>query len=245
MNMATQSDILNMILGATIVVKVVLAILIIMSLISWTLIFYKLILYVRVKRSIIQDMNSFSASKDLGSALRTLKNRPGSRLYVIGAKAVSEIRLLERSHLPASGKVKVSADNIRRVLRRSVSNEVNRMGYALSFLATCTNSAPFIGLFGTVWGIMDAFQAISIQKSAALTTVAPGIAEALIATAIGLAVAIPASIAYNSFLGMLNSIEAEFVNYAGEFLNRAQREIPWLSVGRSKEEQPQLTPENV
>ncbi len=245
MNMTSQSEILNMIFGATIVVKVVLAILIVMSLISWTLIFYKLILYYRIKKSLRQDLHSFSTAKDLGSALRTLKNRPGSRLYMIGAKAVSEIRLLERSHLPASGKIKVSADNIRRVLRRSVSSEVNRLAYALSFLATCSNSAPFIGLFGTVWGIMDAFQAISIQKSAALTTVAPGIAEALVATAIGLAVAIPASIAYNSFLGVLNSIEAELVNYAGEFLNRAQREIPWLSAGRQKEEPSPIAQENI
>ncbi|MCF8106317.1 MAG: MotA/TolQ/ExbB proton channel family protein [Desulfohalobiaceae bacterium] len=238
MELSAQSDILSMIFGATAVVKVVLAILVIMSLISWTLIFYKFFLYFKVKKSIDNDLASFSASKDLGSALRTLKNRPGSRLYVIGARAVSEIRSLERSNLPATGKIKVSADNIRRVLRRSVSNEVNKLAYALSFLATCTNSAPFIGLFGTVWGIMDAFQAIGIQQSAALTTVAPGIAEALVATAVGLFVAIPASIAYNSFLGMLNSIESEFVNYAGEFLNRAQREIPWLSAGREKEEHP-------
>lgn len=238
MEISAQSDILSMIFGATVVVKVVLAILVIMSIISWTLIFYKLFLYFKVKKNIYNDLASFSASKDLVSALRTLKNRPGSRLYVIGAKAVSEIRMLERSSLTSSGKIKVSADNIRRVLRRSVSNEVNKLAYALSFLATCTNSAPFIGLFGTVWGIMDAFQAIGLQKSAALTTVAPGIAEALIATAIGLFVAIPASIAYNSFLGMLNSIESEFVNYAGEFLNRSQREIPWLSTGRDKDEQP-------
>jgi len=146
---------------------------------------------------------------------------------------------LEKSSLPASSKVKVASDNIRRVLRQSVSHEMNSLSYALSFLATCTNSAPFIGLFGTVWGIMNAFHSIGVQKSAALTTVAPGIAEALIATAIGLAVAIPASIAYNSFLGLLNSIEAEMINYAGSFLNRVQRELPWLSTGgmvRDKEE---------
>ena len=236
MSFAAHSGLVSMLLGATVVVKIVLAILALMSLISWTLIFYKIVLYLRIKKSVHQEFQIFEDSRDLGTALRTLKKRPGSRLYTIGAKAVAEIRALEKSSLSPAGKVKVAADNVRRVLRQAVSQEINALAYALSFLATCTNSAPFIGLFGTVWGIMDAFQAIGIQKSAALAIVAPGIAEALIATAIGLAVAIPASIAYNSFLGMINSIESEMVNYAGSFLNRAQRELPWLSAGRTDRE---------
>ncbi len=231
MELGAQSEILSMLLGATLVVKIVLVLLAVMSLISWTLIFYKFFLLTRVKRNIRHEFQAFNGARDLGTALRVLKQRSGSRLYKVGSKAVSEIKALEKSSLPASSKVKVASDNIRRVLRQSVSHEMNSLAYALSFLATCTNSAPFIGLFGTVWGIMNAFQSIGIQKSAALTTVAPGIAEALIATAIGLAVAIPASIAYNSFLGLLNSIEAEMINYAGAFLNRVQRELPWLSTG--------------
>jgi biopolymer transport protein TolQ len=242
MSIPAHSGLVSMLMGATLVVKIVLSILALMSIISWTLIFYKLFLYVRVKRSIEQESRIFDEARDLGTALRTLKKRSGSRLYVIGAKAVSEIRSLEKSSLPPSGKVKVASDNIRRVLRQAVSQEINSLAYALSFLATCTNSAPFIGLFGTVWGIMNAFQAIGVQKSAALATVAPGIAEALVATAIGLAVAIPASVAYNAFLGLLNSIESELVNYAGTFLNRAQRELPWLSAGRTEREQEDLQP---
>jgi biopolymer transport protein TolQ len=231
-----------MLMGATVVVKIVLAILAVMSIISWTLIFYKLFLYFRVKRSLQLEIRIFEDARDLGTALRTLKKRSSSRLYFIGAKAVSEIRALEKSGLPAAGKAKVASDNIRRVLRQAVSQEVNSLAYALSFLATCTNSAPFIGLFGTVWGIMNAFQAIGVQKSAALATVAPGIAEALVATAIGLAVAIPASVAYNAFLGLLNSIESELVNFAGSFLNRAQRELPWLSAGYTSNEREDLAP---
>ena len=242
MSIPAHSGLLSMLMGATPVVKIVLAILALMSIISWTLIFYKLYLFFRVKRAIQEETRIFEESRDLGTALRTLKKRPGSRLYRIGAKAVAEIRALEKSGLPSAGRVKVAADNIRRVLRQSVSQEINSLAYALSFLATCTNSAPFIGLFGTVWGIMNAFQAIGVQKSAALATVAPGIAEALVATAIGLAVAIPASIAYNSFLGLLNSIESEMVNYAGSFLNRAQRELPWLSVGRKEQESEDVHP---
>jgi biopolymer transport protein TolQ len=236
MSIPAHSGLVSMLMGATVVVKIVLAILAVMSIISWTLIFYKLFLYFRVKRSLQLEIRIFEDARDLGTALRTLKKRSSSRLYLIGAKAVSEIRALEKSGLPSAGKAKVASDNIRRVLRQAVSQEVNSLAYALSFLATCTNSAPFIGLFGTVWGIMNAFQAIGVQKSAALATVAPGIAEALVATAIGLAVAIPASVAYNAFLGLLNSIESELVNFAGSFLNRAQRELPWLSAGHLSRE---------
>ena len=96
---------------------------------------------------------------------------------------------------------------------------------ALSFLATSANTAPFIGLFGTVWGIMNTFHAIGAMKSASLATVAPGISEALIATAMGLLVAIPATIGYNTFHGSLGVLETRLVNFAGMFLNRVQREL--------------------
>lgn len=234
MELAANTEILSMLANATLVVKLVLGVLLIMSIISWCLIFYKLFLLSKVKKNIKDEFYAFNNAQDLPSALRTLRQRSDSKLYIIGAKAVSEIKALEKAGLSSTSKVRVGADNIRRVLRQIVSSEINKLAYALSFLATCSNSAPFIGLFGTVWGIMHAFQSIGVQKTAALTTVAPGIAEALIATAFGLAVAIPASIAYNSFLGLLNSIESELVNYAGEFLNRAQREIPWLSAARDE-----------
>jgi len=241
MDIETNTSIISMLTGATIVVKVVLAILVIMSVISWALIVYKFILLTLTKKAIRKEFKDFNGAKDLASALRQLKQRRKSRLYMIGARAVTEIRALEKSGLPAANKADVASDNIRRVLRQAVSSEVGGLAYALSFLATCTNSAPFIGLFGTVWGIMNSFQSISMQQSAALTTVAPGIAEALVATAVGLAVAIPASVAYNSFLGLLNAIESELVNFAGAFLNRVQRELAWLSPGKGESERRQST----
>ncbi len=236
MELAANIDFFSLLAGATTVVKVVFLILVGMSIMSWTLIFYKLIVLSKAKREINSEFQAFNSAKDLATALRTLKRKSGSRLYLIGAKAVSEIRALEKSGLSSGGRVKVSADNIRRVLRQAVSQEMNTLAKALSFLATCANSAPFIGLFGTVWGIMHSFQGIAQMQSAALTAVAPGIAEALIATALGLAVAVPASIAYNTFLGMLNSIESELIDYAGSFLNRAQRELPWLSASQPAQE---------
>jgi biopolymer transport protein TolQ len=96
---------------------------------------------------------------------------------------------------------------------------------SLSFLATCVNVAPFIGLFGTVWGIMHSFYAIGLMKRATLAAVAPGLAEALITTAIGLAVAIPASIAYNFLTRMLGRIEMALVELAGTFLKRVESEL--------------------
>ena len=233
---AGNTGIIAMFLGATPVVKSVLLILLAMSVTSWAIIIYKIFLLNRVKRSIGQEMDIFKRARDLGTGLRSLKGRKGSILYGIGVQAVTEIKSLEKSGLYPSSRVKISSDNVRRVLRQAVSKETDSLAYALSFLATCANSAPYIGLFGTVWGIMHAFQSIGLQQSAALAAVAPGIAEALIATALGLAVAIPASIAYNAFLGQLNAIENELVNYAGAFLNRAQREIPWMSASRESQQ---------
>jgi biopolymer transport protein TolQ len=92
-------------------------------------------------------------------------------------------------------------------------------------LATTANTAPFIGLFGTVWGIMQSFHSIGMLKSASLATVAPGISEALIATSVGLAVAVPATIGFNIFMGRLSQVDTLLVNFASTFLNRVQREL--------------------
>ena len=236
MEVAGKTGAIAMFLGATPVVKIVMLILLTMSVVSWAIIIYKLFLLNRVKRAIGREMEIFKRSKDMGSGLRNLKNNNRSILYNVGVQAVTEIKSLEKSGLHPSSRVKISSDNVRRVLRQAVSKETDSLAYALSFLATCANSAPYIGLFGTVWGIMHSFQSIGLQQSADLAAVAPGIAEALTATALGLAVAIPASIAYKSFLGQLNAIENELVNYAGAFLNRAQREIPWMSASRESHE---------
>jgi biopolymer transport protein TolQ len=116
-------------------------------------------------------------------------------------------------------------DNLERSLRSAVNGEVQRLEKALSLLATTGNAAPFIGLFGTVWGIMIAFQGIGLKGSATLAVVAPGISEALIATAAGLAAAIPAVIAYNHYTNKVRSIETEMVNFANDFLNIVKRDF--------------------
>jgi biopolymer transport protein TolQ len=116
-------------------------------------------------------------------------------------------------------------DNMERALRSAVNGEVQRLEKFLSLLATTGNAAPFIGLFGTVWGIMVAFQGIGLKGSATLAVVAPGISEALIATAAGLAAAIPAVVAFNHFSNKVRGLETEMTNFANDLLNIVKRDL--------------------
>jgi len=116
-------------------------------------------------------------------------------------------------------------DNVKRSLRRSTTTEITKMTQMVPFLATTGNTTPFIGLFGTVWGIMNSFQGIGLRGSASLAVVAPGISEALVATAAGLAVAIPAVIAFNFFMNKIRVIDAEMQSFSSDFLNIVERDL--------------------
>jgi len=117
----------------------------------------------------------------------------------------------------------VGVDNVERALNRAAGQEASKLESALGFLATTGSASPFIGLFGTVWGIMNAFRGIGFRGSATLAVVAPGISEALIATAAGLAAAIPAVIFYNYYLSRIRFITQEMDNFSSEFLNIVER----------------------
>ena len=116
-------------------------------------------------------------------------------------------------------------DNVKRALRRAITTETTQMTQMVPFLATTGNTTPFIGLFGTVWGIMNSFHGIGLRGSANLAVVAPGISEALIATAAGLAVAIPAVIAFNYFMQKIRIIESELQSFSADFLNIIERDV--------------------
>lgn len=116
-------------------------------------------------------------------------------------------------------------DNLKRAIRKAESQQIADLGKSLPFLATTGSATPFIGLFGTVWGIMASFHDIGMRGSASLAVVAPGISEALVATAAGLAVAIPAVIAYNYFANQLGDIENEMRNFSTDFLNLVERDL--------------------
>ncbi len=232
--MIPETGILGMMLGATLGVQVVLALLACMSLWSWTIIFTKVILYKRTRSQVTRGYVLFNDAPDLSEGLQAVSRDGNTALSRVGLLAMGEFRKLEKAEIDRERKRMLVKDTLRRVLRQGVNDEMKRLSSSLSFLATCANAAPFIGLFGTVWGIMHAFHSIGLSQSAALATVAPGISEALVTTAIGLVVAIPATIAYNYLLSLLGEVETELVNYAGAFLNRVEREVSWASSSSPK-----------
>jgi biopolymer transport protein TolQ len=212
---------LDMLMSATLVAKLVMLLLLVMSLCSWTLIIYKWITLASARKKAARGLRSFTDARDLREAVQLLGGDSASPLYHVAQQGVAEFNRLKE----AGNSGDVVADNVRRALRQGVSESMTRLGSSIAFLATTANTAPFIGLFGTVWGIMYSFHQIGLQKTASLATVAPGISEALVATAVGLFVAIPATVGYNSFLSAMQTVESELVNFAGVFLNRVQREL--------------------
>lgn len=211
----------SMIAQASLVAKAVLAFLVIMSIGSWGLMIQKFIGLSAANKKALSGTERFEKAANLREAVQSLGSDPTSPLYYIAHQGVLEFN--RSKELGNSSEVVV--DNVRRALRQGVGTELARLQSSLSVLATCANTAPFIGLFGTVWGIMSSFHSIGMLKSASLATVAPGISEALVATAIGLAVAVPATIGFNIFMGKLSQVDTLLVNFAGVFLNRVQREI--------------------
>ncbi len=211
----------SMIAQAGLVAQLVLALLVLMSIGSWALMIRKWISLGSAYRKAEEGMGRFERAQDLRDAVQTLGNDPASPLYYVAHEGVMEFN--RSKELGNASEIVV--DNVRRALRQGVGTELARLHHSLSLLATTANTAPFIGLFGTVWGIMNSFHAIGMLKSASLATVAPGISEALVATAIGLGVAVPATVGYNIFLGKLSEIDTKLVNFAGVFLNRVQREL--------------------
>ena len=212
---------IDIFLEATLVAQLVMLLLMGMSVSSWTLIIHKWISLSSAKAKANQGLVRFTNARDLREAVQSLGGDMASPLYHVAQQGVAEFNRLKE----AGNSGDVVSDNVRRALRQGVSESMSRLGASIAFLATTANTAPFIGLFGTVWGILYSFHQIAQQKSASIAAVAPGISEALIATAVGLFVAIPATVGYNMFLGSMNAIEAELVNFAGVFLNRVQREL--------------------
>lgn len=216
-----ELSLFSMIAHASLVAKAVLVLLALMSVASWAVIFYKYFSLSAARSKASSGTRRFEEAASLRDAVTGLGADPRSPLYSIGHAGVQEFN---RSRELGNDN-EIVVDNVRRALHQGAATEMARLQGALPFLATTANTAPFIGLFGTVWGIMNSFHAIGLSKSASLATVAPGISEALVATAIGLGVAVPATIAYNLFMGRLGQIDTLLVNFAGFFLNRVQREI--------------------
>jgi len=181
--------VLNLILQAGFIVKIVLSVLLFFSIFSWAIIFYKFRFLSKIERESEEFQRLFAKSKDRTALYQSTKRMTLSPLINLFRAAYSD-----EENAP------VLRDDLKRNLKRIEALEAARLEKYLTFLATTGSTSPFIGLFGTVWGIMNAFRGIGRAGSASLAVVAPGIAESLIATAAGLAAAIPAVVAYNYYL---------------------------------------------
>ncbi len=224
-----MNPMLEAVLQATLISKCVLVLLLFMSVASWAYMCGKWMTLRSAQRRTQQGLVAFDDAGGLNHALPVMEADRQSPLYGITRRAVREFNRLTRTGDTEC----LLNDNVRRALHFAIAEEVARLKSSLALLATAANTAPFIGLFGTVWGIMHSFTAIAQMKSVSLATVAPGIAEALIATAVGLFVAIPAVCGYNVFKAKLIYIEGICINYAGQLLNRLQHEAPDHSSGIS------------
>jgi biopolymer transport protein TolQ len=206
---AHDLSIISLFMQADLIVKIVLFLLLAASFWSWAVIFDKVIRL----RKLSRDAESFEESFWSGGSLDDLYDRIGTRpldpMSAVFAAAMREWRRSAAKGLIAGATMRASLqERIERVMQVTVGREMERLERFMPFLATVGSTSPFVGLFGTVWGIMNSFQSIAAAKNTSLAVVAPGIAESLFATALGLVAAIPAVVAYNKF-------STDFGRYAG------------------------------
>ena len=219
---------LDLVLNAGPVVKLVLLVLVYFSLVSWAIIFYKVSVIQRAIKESDRFLDFFWKKKRfdvVGQGLKEFSHSPIATLFREGYHELLQLKK-KSTDLDEPGDFSLKMDTtemVGRALRRATTQETQRLEKYLTFLATTGSTAPFIGLFGTVWGIMDAFHGIGTTGSASLAVVAPGISEALVATAIGLAAAIPAVMGYNHFLNKVNILIGEMDNFSQELLNIVER----------------------
>ena len=225
-----HNSILGMIADAGGIVQFVLFLLLLFSIVSWTIIFLKFRELGKVKKENDLFLDLFMKKNklsDLIAEARKFKYSTVAEVFRVGyaelAKATKVVKTAGAEESLSSQAEEGMMVFLERSLGRACSSEASKMEKALGFLATTGNTCPFIGLFGTVWGIMDTFKGIGARGSATLAVVAPGISEALIATAAGLAAAIPAVIFYNYFLNRIRVVNMETDNFAADFLNLIDR----------------------
>ncbi len=221
-----QQGIPDLVMGAGPVVQIVLYLLILFSVASWGIILFKFRHLREAKIQSARFTEIFWESRNLASiheASQELEASPVAQVFTAGYEEL--LRVSRRNAAEAEGLTTdlSGVDNVARAMKRAANVELTKLEKTLTFLATTSGSTPFIGLFGTVWGIMNAFRGLSVTRSSTIQAVAPGIAEALIATAAGLVAAIPALIAYNHFLQEIRVLTADMENFTQEFLNIAER----------------------
>jgi len=224
---AINTNTMDALTQASPVVQLTLLILVCLSIFCWAIAYTKYRQLRQVRAANEAFTNKFWKVSSLDTLYADIDDYPGSNMARIFKSVYLEMKKLAESPLVAkSGEEKPQLsgiDNLERVIRKSTENELAKLETRLTVLATTGSTGPFIGLFGTVWGIMGSFHKIGATGNASLAVVAPGISEALIATAIGLAAAIPAVVLYNNFIARVRREEIELNNFGSDFLNIVKR----------------------
>ncbi len=220
--MTTDMSFLSLVMGASIAVQIVLFLLLAASFMSWSIIFTKRRLIRRTKAASDDFEASFWSGGDLNTLYRSASHEQGGSR---GMASIFESGFREFNRVSKQGDVSPEkvVDECRRAMRVAQMREVDRLEQSLATLATIGSTSPYVGLFGTVWGIMNSFRALGNVQSATLAMVAPGIAEALVATAMGLFAAIPAVIAYNRYADKVARLEIRYDGFMEEFSSILQR----------------------
>jgi len=218
-----QGEIWQLLANTGLVARIVLFILLAFSVLSWAIIFHKYRSFKAARRDSREFLKIFRQSKklsDIRASCKSLKASPLVEVFLAGYREIESQAIAGEN--PGKPRIR-SLDAVQRALQIAASAELTRLEQWLSWLATTGSVTPFIGLFGTVWGIIDAFQGLGTAGTASLRSVAPGISEALVTTAAGLFAAIPAVVAYNQFVQRIKEFGALMDDFALEFLNMTER----------------------
>ncbi|MBU2955538.1 protein TolQ [Marinobacter sp. F3R08] len=221
--MDSELSVWYLIANAGVLVQLVMLLLALASIMSWALIFQRLQVFRKAKRAQLAFEERFWSGMDLGQLYREVNSEPTpfsgmESLFRAGFKEFSRLRQQSRD-------ADAVMEGTQRAMRVAFSREQERLETSLPFLATVGSTSPYVGLFGTVWGIMNSFRGLAQVQQATLATVAPGISEALIATAMGLFAAIPAVIAYNRFSAMSDALLKNYETFADEFSSILHRRV--------------------
>lgn len=222
--MSTDMSILHLITGASPVVQLVMLLLVVISVVSWTMIFHKWKALGQAREDADAFEKRFWSGGDLGVLYKEVSDAPGDAagmadIFEAGFKEFARLR-----KQPGTDS-QVLIEGVQRSMRVALSREMDRLEQNLSFLATVGSTSPYVGLFGTVWGIMNSFRALGNVQQATLAMVAPGIAEALVATAMGLFAAIPAVVAYNRYSNDVERLINRYDNFLEEFSSILMRQV--------------------
>ncbi len=222
--MQTDLSLFQLVSNASVIVQMVMLLLLVASLISWTMIFRKRTALKQARRSADEFEERFWSGKDLVSMYNRITS---SKYAAAGMEKIFEAGFREFARLRKQSGIAAPSvlDGSQRSMRVALSREIDELELHLSFLATVGSTSPYVGLFGTVWGIMNSFRALGNVNQATLAMVAPGIAEALIATAMGLFAAIPAVIAYNRYSNDVERLINRYDTFMEEFSTVLQRQV--------------------